>query len=277
MPATKSKLLAITLSLLHVLYNINMSLSDLLNKIKQIPVLKESEEKELALWFSQNELSRSNYEKILIYHNLRLARHIANRFIDRGYELEDLISEAVTGLKRAAEKFNPKLGYRFSTYAGQWVNQRIQKFIQTSSTIKIPVLKYYAIQELHSLLNIEPLETIREKLKLSKNQFNKLYQAYSSQLVESIDAPLNDHELIKESIPFASKEYDDLSENLEYFLSQIPKEEYPIVLSYLNQELTKSKLCEVYSLTLFELNKILNRNLTFLKESLRGDYEALRL
>ena len=124
---------------------------------------------------------------------------------------------------------------------------------------------------------MEPLDTIREKLKLSKNQFNKLYQAYSSQLVESIDAPLNDHELIKESIPFASKEYDDLSENLEYFLSQIPKEEYPIVLSYLNQELTKSKLCETYSLTSFELNKILNRNLTFLKESLRGDYEALRL
>jgi RNA polymerase sigma factor (sigma-70 family) len=258
-------------------YNKNMSLSNLLDKIKKIPVLKKNEEEELASWFNSNELARPIYEKILIYHNLRLARHIANRFMDRGYELEDLISEAVTGLKRAAEKFNPKLGYRFSTYAGQWINQRIQKFIQTSSTIKIPVLKYYAIQELHSLLNVEPLETIREKLKLSKNQFNKLYQAYSSQLVESIDVPLNDHELIKESIPVSSKEYDDLSENLEYFLSQIPKDEYPIVLSYLNQEFTKNKLCEIYNLTLIELNQILNRNVTFLKESLRGDYEALRL
>jgi len=253
-----------------------MSLSDLLNKIKKIPVLKEAEEKELNLWLARSELSRIDYEKILIYHNLRLARHIANRFVDRGYELEDLISEAVTGLRRAAEKFDASLGYRFSTYAGQWINQRIQKFMQSSSTIKIPVLKYYAIQELHSLLNIEPLEIIREKLKLSKKQFDKLYQAYSSQLIESIDVPIGESEPLKESIPDLHRDYDDLADNVNYFLSQIPANEQAIMLSFLNQEMNKTELSKLYNLTYFELSKIINRNLDFLKESLRGDYEALR-
>ena len=118
-------------------YNKNMSLSNLLDKIKKIPVLKKNEEEELASWFNSNELARPIYEKILIYHNLRLARHIANRFMDRGYELEDLISEAGKDAVKILDltKSNHELSKEFDQLLKSKVLLSFRKqFIKDNST-----------------------------------------------------------------------------------------------------------------------------------------------
>lgn len=75
----------------------------------------------------------------IIEMNLRLVVPTAKRFLRPGIELMELIEEGNLGLLQAIEKFEPKKGFRFSTYAIYWIEQYIRKFIEEQSgSIKIP-------------------------------------------------------------------------------------------------------------------------------------------
>jgi RNA polymerase sigma factor (sigma-70 family) len=76
----------------------------------------------------------------LIAGNMRLVYHIAKFYFNRGVEVSDLISEGTSGLSRAVEKFDPKRGFRFSTYASWWVKQAISRAVaEQSRTVRLPV------------------------------------------------------------------------------------------------------------------------------------------
>ena len=75
----------------------------------------------------------------LVMHNLRLVHSIAGRNRNRGVGYLDLVQEGTLGLIRAAEKFEFKKGYRFSTYCFNWITQAVRRYVgDTGSLIRLP-------------------------------------------------------------------------------------------------------------------------------------------
>ena len=102
-------------------------LTSYLREIADYPQLNVEEEKALAIRIENGD---SNAKRELIQSNLKLVVTIARKAIHMSaLPMIDLIQEGNLGLMIAAEKFNYKLGYRFSTYAGWWIKQSMFKAI----------------------------------------------------------------------------------------------------------------------------------------------------
>lgn len=104
--------------------------------IHKIRLLTAEEETSLAYRIQRGEEEARQH---MIRANLRLVVSIAKVYTDRGLALIDLIEEGNLGLLKAVEKFDPKHGCRFSTYATWWIKQSIKRaLINTVSTVRIP-------------------------------------------------------------------------------------------------------------------------------------------
>jgi RNA polymerase primary sigma factor len=104
-------------------------------------ILSKDEEKVLGDYIQSGDQTQKDAAVMsLVEHNLKLSATIATEFQHRGIDLEDLISEANIGLRKAAERFDPSFGAKFSTYASWWIKQSIKRFIYNKSrTIRLPI------------------------------------------------------------------------------------------------------------------------------------------
>ena len=112
------------------------SLQLFINQAMKYPLLTAAEEVELAQRIERGDLAA---KERLINSNLRLVIKFARRYQGFGLPLGDLVQEAMLGLIRAAEKFDWRRGYKFSTYAVLWIKQSIQRGLDnTGRPVRIP-------------------------------------------------------------------------------------------------------------------------------------------
>ena len=213
-----------------------------LKEIGYAPLLTAAEEVFYARKFPKGDESA---RKRMIESNLRLVVKISRRYVNRGFELLDLIEEGNIGLMRAVEKFDPELGYRFSTYATWWIRQTIERALMNQTrTIRLPVhivkeLNVYvrASRKLAQRLDHTPTpEEIAEEVDKPVADVLKIFSL--SERIASIDIPVADNEKsLVETIsaegafsPKRQVEDENLMETLNEWLCQLPDKQREVLV-----------------------------------------------
>jgi len=118
-----------------------------LKDIGKVPLLTAAQEVELA---KRIELGEHSAKQAMVEANLRLVVSIAKRYRNQGLPFLDLIQEGTIGLVRAAEKFDYRKGFKFSTYATWWIRQAVARAIADKGrTIRMPVHVVEKLNKIH--------------------------------------------------------------------------------------------------------------------------------
>jgi RNA polymerase primary sigma factor len=174
------------------------SLQLFLKDIGKVPLLTAAQEVELA-----KRIERGDHcaKQNMVTANLRLVVSIAKNYRNQGLPFLDLIQEGTIGLVRAAEKFDHRRGFKFSTYATWWIRQAVARALADKSrTIRMPV---HVVEKLNKIgrverklvgeLGREPTSAeIALELELDVDEVDQIRR--SSQAPVSLEKPVGDDE-----------------------------------------------------------------------------------
>jgi RNA polymerase primary sigma factor len=186
------------------------SLQLFLNEAGRYPLLTAAQEVELA---KRIEAGDRQAKDLLVNSNLRLVVSIAKKYQGHGLTLLDLIQEGIIGLIRAAEKFDWRKGFKFSTYATWWIRQAVQRGVANKArVIRIPVHIVEreqkisrAERELVAKLERAPTDAeLAEQAKLPVKQVREVRSA--ARAVASLDRPVGEDDSASYGDLFASNE-----------------------------------------------------------------------
>ena len=215
-----------------------------LKKVNSYKSLDSAEEKEIARKAKNGDKAA---KKILVQSNLKLVLTIARKAIHVSkLPMVDLIQEGNLGLMIAVEKFNPDLGYRFSTYASWWIKQAMFKAIsEQSHCMKIPVYiqetlsKFSKVKaEMERAYNCQVTnKDVAQKMNLEPEKVDTYLSAYTTtvSIEGSFDAKngseLNVADVLEDETTSveASIQYEELKKEIANVVSTLKEREQSVI------------------------------------------------
>jgi len=253
-----------------------------LKDIGKVDLLTAPQEIELAKRIERGDHSA---KQAMVEANLRLVVSIAKRYRNQGLPFLDLIQEGTIGLVRAAEKFDYRKGFKFSTYATWWIRQAVARALADKArTIRMPV---HVVEKLNKIvrserklraeLGREPLAfEIARDLELTPEEVEQIRRTAQSPV--SLEKPVGDEEesefghfITDESVPLPEEaaEVTLRKETLEKILSQLSQRERKVLeLRYgLNGEhpRTLDEVGRAFNVTRERIRQIENQSLKKLR------------
>ncbi|MFH1753633.1 MAG: sigma-70 family RNA polymerase sigma factor [Candidatus Omnitrophota bacterium] len=198
-----------------------------LKDIKKLELLSPEEEIALAKRIKKGDKKARH---IMIQANLRLVISIAKKYSHLGVSMMDLIEEGNLGLMKAVDKFNPRKGYRFSTYGAWWIRQYVSRAIANQGkTVRMPVyviellMRYKKVTEnLTSSLKRKPkLNEIAKRMDLPMKRVKQLSKMVTG--TASLNTPVGE-------------------EGSTEFMDMIEDENTPTAMDGLSHFFTKERL-----------------------------------
>lgn len=275
------------------LSELNDAVQRYLVEIGKYPLLTLEEERELTKKMAQGD--REARER-LIKANLRLVVSIAKKYIgrSRGLNFMDLIQHGTVGLIKAADRFDWRKGFKFSTYATWWIRQAINRALADEArTVRIPVHIVEALykmnkvkKKLESILNRQPTpEELAAEIDIPPEKVQMLLK-YTHDAV-SLEAPISEEgettvsEIIADETSVSPNKYTEikiLREKLKELVKDLPiRERRVISLRYGLEDgvpRTLDEIGKIFGISRERVRQIENKALQYLRN--HEDVEKLK-
>jgi len=253
-------------------------LSDM--NLPRFPLLTEKEMMELLKKAQQGD---SEAREKLINCNLKLIFNLIQRFVHRGYELEDLFQIGTIGLIKAIDKFDFSYGVKFSTYAVPMIIGEIRRFLRDDHPIKVPrsykelvykinrsreklsadLKREPTINEIATDLNVSPEDIIMalEAIQSPTSIHDTLYQDDSDPIYVVDQLPVE-----KDSNP---QWFEKIA--LKEVLAKLPERERNVLIMRFYEDKTQSEIAKTMNLSQVQISRIERAALHRLRSILKDD------
>lgn len=237
-----------------------------LKEISRYKVLTPEQESELAQKMYNGDQEAKD---LIIKSNLRFVVSIAKQYQGKGIEFEDLIAVGNCGLLKAAEKFNPNLGFRFLSYAGWWIRDYIiNEIINNGKLIRIPFNKTITINKLNRFIEAFEVEhgrsptedELSEMLQISENEIEELLEVCGTSVSKDLENC---------NVGYTEELDCDMSALLPFLKSNLTKMEYIVLTRSFGlegEELELKEIAKKYHLTRERIRQIKNRAIIKLRK-----------
>ncbi len=234
---------------------------------------------ENAVLIKRAQAGEKESREVLIEQNLGLVHHIVKRFLNRGYEAEDLFQIGVIGLMKAIDKFNTSFEVKFSTYAVPLIAGEIKRFIRDDGMVKVSrTLKEngikikYARERLNMKLNRDPtLEEVAGETGLTTEEVVLAMEANVQ--VESIYQSVyqNDGNEIYMVDQLADKGRDEQESMLNHLVIRqliegLPETEQKLIILRYYQDKTQTEVAKLLGISQVQVSRMEKKILLGLRE-----------
>ena len=220
----------------------------------------------------------------LIVDNMNLVKKIAWHMHGRvrsAIEIEDLMQIGYFGLVTAAQKYSPKEGATFASYAVLRIRGAIVDHLRKSSnlcrtTIQMQQKQKKAVQSLVGSLQREPVPSeIAEKMGLDLNEYREWEKAFNANVHQSLDEVYDEYSMwfvSKDNTPEENLDRSQLKNILTDALKELPPKEAMVIQLYYVEELNVYEIAEVMEITTGRVSQIKKSAVLLLRSNIENRY-----